>query len=97
MYYYRREGGSTVAFLRVTKLLHTRNLYHQLRHHYGDRSTSSARLIADIQFLYCFSLAVIHIMACVWFDMTTELPVYAKLDHTTIIGDIRTGDYVSPW
>jgi len=94
VFYYKRTG-TTIAFLRIMKLLHTRDLYSQLRHHYGDRGSSASRLIADIQFLYCCSLAVIHILACVWYDITTELPVYGHIDHTNFTGGITVTD-VSP-
>jgi len=92
VYYYTNQGGSVVAFLRITKMIHTHKLYRHMRQQYSERSSSTARLVADIQSLYCFSLAIIHVMACIWYHMTQELPIFTTLGKMNMIGDDRGTD-----
>ena len=94
IYYYSKHSASTIAFLRIPKLLSVRKLYSHLRQTYNERSSSTARLIADIRALYCFSLGIVHILACVWYDMTKGQPVYMTLGESNLLGD-PTGNYVS--
>ena len=92
VYYYTNHGASIVAFLRITKMIHSHKLYRRLRQQYSERSSSAARLMADIQSLYCFSLAIVHLMSCIWYHMTQNLQVFDELGHSNIVGDPRTVD-----
>jgi len=95
MYYYGHSTGTTVVLLRIPKLLHTRKLYSQLRSGYNEKNSSAARLVADIQYLYCFSLAFLHILACIWYDMTQDQPIFESLAECDVYGD-PTNRNVSP-
>ena len=92
VYYLAHSGSYTVGLCRIPKYLHTRKLYTYFRTSYSERSSSSARLMADIQSLYCYSLAVLHILACLWYALTGGDEVFNQLGHSNFLGDVVTGD-----
>jgi len=85
-----------VAFLRIPKFLQTRKLYSKLRQQYNERTSSSARLMADIRSLYCLSVAVLHLLACVWYFMTEGQPAYDDISEYSLLGT-PTGNDVSAY
>jgi len=86
VYYYTQSESTTIAFLRIPKMLTVRKLYGSLRQSYNERSSSAARLLADIRALYCFSLGIVHILACVWYDLTKFQDSYITLEETNFVG-----------
>ena len=86
--YFSGSSGHLIAFLRLPKLMHTPKLYRVVRAtNISERSSSTARLLADIQSLYTLSLAMIHILACAWYYMTEGYSYYDTVSHFDILGD----------
>jgi len=48
--------------------------------------------LADIQSLYLFSMAVIHVLTCTWYGITEGSPSYMEVSEYDLLGNYVGGD-----
>lgn len=81
-------SGTTICWLRTLKLIHLPKfvrLLNRFRIH-------SSRITDDFHVLYLTAMAIIHVLACIWFGFTEVEPVnYQSLSGYHGFGDFTNG------
>lgn len=81
-------SGTTICWVRILKLIHVSKLVHYL----NEIRTHSSHIRTDFHLLLMAAMALIHILACLWFGFTyAERRNYQEVSNYRGFGDYTNG------